>query len=330
MTSRVALVTGCAGFIGSHLAESLVDEGWRVRGVDAFTPHYDRADKEANLARIRDDSRFDLQELDLAEAPLDALMDGVHVLFHLAAQPGVRTSFGDGFAHYVRHNVLATQRVLEAARDGSIRRVVWASSSSVYGDAEEYPSREDSTATRPRSPYGVTKRACEDLASVYRAQGLPVVGLRYFTVYGPRQRPDMAMRRLCEALLAGEPFPVYGDGTQSRDFTFVEDAVDATLRAADAIDPEAIYNVGGGHEATLREIIASLERLTGIQAALEKHDEQPGDVRRTGADTTRAHRDLGWQPLTDLGEGLRRQFEWVKERQARSLRRARALALGSP
>jgi UDP-glucuronate 4-epimerase len=309
-----ALVTGAAGFIGSHLSERLVAEGWSVLGVDAFTPYYDRADKLANLGALRGAPRFALVEDDLTTMELEPLLRDVGTVFHLAAQPGVGPSFGEGFARYTSDNMLGTQRVLEAAAAAGCARVVWASSSSVYGDAEAYPTVEDSTPTRPRSPYGVTKRACEDLAAIYARGGLSTVGLRYFTVYGPRQRPDMAMRKLCEALLDGAPFPLYGDGSQSRDFTHVADAVDATFRAALARDPAPIYNVGGGHEATLSEVVALLEDLSGETAVLDRRPSQTGDVRRTAADTTRAHADLGWEPSIGLREGLRSQLDWVQAR----------------
>jgi UDP-glucuronate 4-epimerase len=311
-----ALVTGCAGFIGSHLCERLVAEGYDVVGVDAFRPYYDRADKLSNLAVLEGAPRFELVEADLTTAGLEPLLDGAPVVFHLAAQPGVRLSFGDGFMDYTLDNVVATQRVFEAAAEAGCPRVVWASSSSVYGDAAEYPSVEDRTPTAPRSPYGVTKRACEDLAAIARSGGLSVVGLRYFTVYGPRQRPDMAMRRLCEALLGGARFPLYGDGSQSRDFTHVADAVDATYRAALAGDAEGIYNVGGGHEATLAEVISVLEDLAGRAAVLDHRPPQAGDVLRTAADTSKARRDLGWQPTVGLEEGLRSQLDWVAARRA--------------
>lgn len=307
-----AVVTGCAGFIGSHLSERLVAEGWRVLGIDAFTPYYARREKEANLEGLAEESAFELVEADLATADLAPLLSGAGPVFHLAAQPGVRASFGAGFADYLRDNVLATQRVFEAALEAGCRRVVWASSSSVYGDAATYPCREAETPTRPRSPYGATKRACEDLAAIYRTTGLETVGLRYFTVFGPRQRPDMAMRRLCEALLAGRSFPLYGDGSQSRDFTHVTDAVDATYRAGLACDPEPLYNVGGGHEATLAEVIAELETLAEQPTRLERHDVQAGDVRRTSADTSLARRSLGWCPEVGLRDGLRSELDWVR------------------
>ena len=313
---RRALVTGCAGFIGSHLSERLVAEGWQVVGVDAFTPYYDRDDKLDNLGALDGSPRFMLVEGDLCALDLEPLLEDAPVVFHLAAQPGVRLSFGEGFARYTADNILATQRVLEAAAAADCPRVVWASSSSVYGDAAAYPCIEAETPTAPRSPYGVTKRACEDLAAVYGNGGLSTVGLRYFTVYGPRQRPDMAMRKLCEALLDGASFPLYGDGSQSRDFTHVADAVDATFRAGLAEAPARIYNVGGGHEATLAEVIALLEDLAGRPAVLDRRPVQAGDVKRTAADTTRAVEDLGWRASVGLREGLRSQLDWVAARRA--------------
>jgi len=311
---RRAIVTGAAGFIGSHLSERLIAEGYSVTGIDAFTDYYDRADKLANLTALEGAPRFDLVEGDLNDLDLAPLFAGAPVVFHLAAQPGVRLSFGEGFARYTADNMLATQRVFEAAAAAGCRRVVWASSSSVYGDAAAYPCIEAETPTSPRSPYGVTKRACEDLADIYRGQGLETVGLRYFTVYGPRQRPDMAMRILCESLLEGTPFPLYGDGGQSRDFTHVADAVDATYRAGLADDPAAIYNVGGGHEATLADVILTLEDLAGRRAVLDHRPDQAGDVRRTAADTTRAREDLGWAASVGLRDGLRSELDWVMAR----------------
>ena len=311
-----AIVTGCAGFIGSHLTERLLAERWDVLGIDAFTPYYGRTHKEANLAGFRDAPGFTLVEADLATTELEPLVQGADVVFHLAAQPGVRASFGEGFAQYTHDNLIATQRVFEAAKATGCPRVVWASSSSVYGDAAAYPCVEATTPTAPRSPYGVTKRACEDLAAVYGNAGLSTAGLRYFTVYGPRQRPDMAMRKICEALLDGASFPLYGDGSQSRDFTHVADAVDATFRAGLAEDPARIYNVGGGHEATLAEVIALLEDLAGRPAVLDRRPVQAGDVKRTAADTTRAVEDLGWRAGVGLREGLRSQLDWVAARRA--------------
>ncbi len=309
---RVVL-TGCAGFIGSHLAERLVADGWHVTGVDAFTDYYDPALKRANLAPLAGEPRFDLVEGNLVDLDLPGLLAGRPAIVHLAAQAGVRASFGDGFDRYVRDNVLATQRLLEAAQATGCRRVVYASSSSVYGDAAAYPCSETVTARCPRSPYGVTKSMSEDLAAIYRAGGLETVGLRYFTVYGPRQRPDMAMTRLCRAVLGGPAFPVMGDGTQSRDFTYVADAVDATVRAmaagADVLPP--VLNVGGGQEATLRQVIDLVGSIAGRPAPLEWGPVQRGDVRRTGADTSLARRVLGWAPTTILADGLAAQLAWA-------------------
>jgi UDP-glucuronate 4-epimerase len=308
--ARRAVVTGAAGFIGSHLCERLTADGWDVTGVDGFTDYYGRADKEENLAGLDHEPRFSLLEANLCDDAWLPVLGAGDTVFHLAAQPGVRGSFGAGFAGYARDNLVATQRVFEGAREARCRRVVWASSSSVYGDAPAYPCHEGDP-TQPRSPYGVTKRACEDLARVYADDRLPIVGLRYFTVYGPRQRPDMAMRRLCEAVLAGTPFPVYGDGLQSRDFTYVTDACDATVRAALTLDPAPIYNVGGGAEVTLDEVMSTVERLAGRELVRVHRPAQGGDVRRTAADTTAARRDLAWRPRVGLVDGLAGELAWV-------------------
>jgi nucleoside-diphosphate-sugar epimerase len=309
-----AVVTGAAGFIGSHLSERLLAEGWRVTGIDCFTDYYSRADKEANLRDLVGMPGFELVEADLARPGWESAVPKRGVIFHLAAQAGVRGSFGTSFAQYSHDNLVATQRVFEAGLARGAHRVVWASSSSVYGDAEAHPCVEASTPTRPRSPYGVTKRACEDLASVYRNSGLSTVGMRYFTVYGPRQRPDMAIRKICEALTSGSTFPVFGDGAQSRDFTYVSDAVDATLRAGLAADPASIYNIGGGDEATLSEVIGTLEQHAGRRLRVERHPVQNGDVRRTSADVSLARRTLGWEPQVPLSAGLAEQLAWVGAR----------------
>jgi UDP-glucuronate 4-epimerase len=309
-----AIVTGAAGFIGSHLSEQLIGEGWHVTGVDAFTDYYSRADKEANLSALRSEARFDLVEADLVDARLDRLFAGRPVVFHLAAQAGVRASFGESFAGFVRDNLIATQRVLEHALEAGCPRVAMASSSSVYGDAEEYPCVEGVTPTRPRSPYGATKRMCEDLADIYRGLGLSVSALRYFTVYGPRQRPDMAMRRLCEAALGGAPFTLNGDGLQSRDFTYVADAADATMRTGVATEAPLLINVGGGEEATMLEVISMIEAIAGQSLDIAVAGDGKGDVRRTAADTRNARHALGWAPSTTLIEGLTNQYAWVAAR----------------
>ncbi len=260
------VVTGAAGFIGSHLAETLLARGHEVRAVDCLTPYYDPRLKEENAARL------DLERVDLAEDELD--LDGADAVLHLAGQPGVR-SFGTVFADYLRDNVLATQRVLEAAAAAGVR-VVLASSSSVYGDAERFPTGED-VEPRPVSPYGVTKLACEHLARTYaRSFGADVVTLRYFTVYGPRQRPDMAFARMMTALAAGRPFELYGDGARSREFTYVADAVAATIAALDA-PAGSVYNVGGGSEASMDEAIAALERGLAEDPKLAQLHKNLGD-----------------------------------------------------
>jgi UDP-glucuronate 4-epimerase len=296
------IVTGAAGFIGSHLAEALADAGHEVVGVDCFTDYYDPAEKEENARGL------DVRRLDLAEDPLD--LDGVDGVFHLAGQPGVR-SFGDVFPLYLRLNVLATQRVLEACAAAGTR-LVFASSSSVYGEAEAYPTPEDATP-RPVSPYGITKLACEHLA---RAYGGDVVMLRYFTVYGPRQRPDMAFRRVCDALLTGGTFEVYGGGLQSRSFTYVADAVEATVAAMERAPAGSLYNVGGGEEATVLEAIALLEQASGRSLDVRHRAAAKGDVSRTRADDSRIGTALGWSPTTSLAEGLSAMWSWATARVA--------------
>jgi UDP-glucuronate 4-epimerase len=300
------VVTGAAGFIGSHLAEALQDADHEVVGADCFTDYYDPALKEENAAGL------DLLRLDLAEEDLP--LDGVDGIFHLAGQPGVR-SFGDVFDDYVRRNLVATRRVFEAAaRSGT--RVVFASSSSVYGEAETYPTAE-AAVPQPISPYGITKAGCEQLARAYvRAYGLDVIVLRYFTFYGPRQRPDMAFTRIVNALARGHAFELYGDGLQSRAFTYVADGVKANIAAMQRAPAGAVYNVGGGAEATMRDAIAAFERISGRTLELIERPAAKGDVRRTAPDTSRIERDLGWRAATPLEDGLRAQWEWASSRVA--------------
>jgi UDP-glucuronate 4-epimerase len=296
------VVTGSAGFIGSHLAESLLAADHDVVGIDCFTDYYDPSLKEENARGI------DVQRLDLAEDALD--FSGFDGIFHLAAQPGVR-SFGDVFSNYVRRNLLASQRLFEAAsRDGV--RVALASTSSIYGIAETYPTPE-SAVPAPISPYGITKLAVEHLAAAYeRSFGLDVVTLRYFTVFGPRQRPDMAFTRIAFALAEGRPFDLYGDGSQTRSFTYVSDVVEATVAAMER--GSGIYNVGGALEASMREAIETFERVAGRPLNLREHAAVPGDQRRTSADTTRIRSDLGWEPRVSLEEGVAAHWEWAAAR----------------
>jgi len=306
-----ALVTGAAGFIGSHLVERLLRDGVRVTGVDAFTDYYDPSIKRRNVADALGRQAFSLLELDLATADLSGLPD-VDVIFHQAAQPGVRASWGREFSLYTQHNVLATQRLLERYKKSKLERFVFASSSSVYGDAERFPTSE-TAMPRPFSPYGVSKLAGEHLALLYgRNFGVPVTALRYFTVYGPRQRPDMAFHRFCRSLLAGDAITVYGDGHQSRDFTYVSDAVEANVRAWKRAAPQSVYNVGGGSQVEVLDAIAILEKELGVKARVKLEPLPAGDPPRTRADATRLGTDLGYATQVSIHEGLAAQAEWAR------------------
>jgi UDP-glucuronate 4-epimerase len=309
-----ALVTGAAGFIGSRLAARLIADGHEVHGVDAFTAAYDPAAKRANLELLLRNEAFAFEELDLRSAPLEPVV-GTDVVFHQAAQPGVRSSWGDGFDDYVGNNVLATQRLLEACRSVGTPRIVLASSSSVYGEAERHPTPED-VVPRPVSPYGVTKLAAEQLLTAYAANfGLSGVALRYFTVYGPGQRPDMAFHRFILAALRDEPVELFGDGEQTRDVTYVDDAVAATLAAA-AADATGAVNVGGGSQVAVNEVLDVVGRLTGSVVKVERLEAAPGDVRHTSADIGRARSLLGYEPAVGIEEGLARELEWLRGRLA--------------
>jgi UDP-glucuronate 4-epimerase len=302
------LVTGCAGFIGSTLVDALLTKGSEVIGIDSFSDYYPRERKEAAIAAARAHSGFELIEHDLEGSLPDRALEGVDGIFHLAGRPGVRASWGASFRTYVDDNILATHRVVEGAVARGAR-LVFASSSSIYGDALAYPTPED-TVPAPVSPYGVTKLACEHLVAAHgRNEGLDFVVLRYFSVYGPRQRPDMAFFRIIGSLIEGTTFEVYGDGHQSRDFTFVEDAVAATTAAMQAAQGGVTYNVGGGSEASLRDAAAMIEELSGRPLDVTYREPAPGDVRRTLADTTRVRGELGWEPRVGLREGLAAMLE---------------------
>jgi nucleoside-diphosphate-sugar epimerase len=307
------LVTGAAGFIGSHLAARLAELGHEVVGVDCFLDYYPRTVKERNLRSLggRPNARF--LEQDLSRVELAPLLAGVDWVFHQAAQAGVRASWGRDFEIYALHNVLATQRLLEAARDAKVRRFVYASSSSVYGDTTDLPMREQSLP-RPISPYGVTKLAAEHLCWLYwRSYGLPTVSLRYFTVYGPRQRPDMAFHRFLKGALRGEEITLYDDGEQTRDFTFVSDVVAANLAAAEQGESGEVFNIGGGSEVSINHVLATIQRLCGRTLRVRREGRQKGDVRHTAADCTRARAALGFRPGVALPDGLRREWEWIQE-----------------
>ena len=311
MTAQRYLVTGAAGFIGSHLCERLLSEGHLVRAVDRFSPYYSRSIKESNLAGCRELDNFELIEADLVDADLQGVLAGVDGVFHLAAQPGVRASWGEGFGDYVRDNVVATQRLFEALRSNPVP-TVYASSSSVYGDARSLPVSESELELRPISPYGLTKLSAEHLARIYVTQyGIHAVGLRYFTVYGPRQRPDMAFTRFAAAALAGRRLRLLGDGTQSRDFTYVEDAVDAAIRAL-RMPAGRLYNIGGGEPTTLNAVFDVLAELIDRPLDIVREAVAVGDVGHTWADTRHARGEMGWTPATSLKVGLATQFDWVR------------------
>ena len=310
------LVTGAAGFIGSHLCERLIADGYEVAGVDNFDPFYARETKEANLVGLRGHSRFQFTEADVATDPLQ--LDGVSAIVHLAAKAGVRPSWQDP-AGYVVANVLATVRVLEAARQAGIARVVLASSSSVYGDNTPAPFEEGTPAVAPVSPYAATKRAAELVAHPFAlTYGLKVACLRFFTVYGPRQRPDLAIRTFTRLIRAGAPVPVFGDGSTQRDYTYIDDAVRGCVAALDwtaaaAPGSWAVYNIGGGEPVRLDRLIAILAAVLQRPVKTQFRPPQPGDVTMTAADLTRAERELGYRPQVGIEEGVQRFVRWYEE-----------------
>jgi UDP-glucose 4-epimerase len=306
-----ALVTGAAGFIGSTLAERLLRNGADVVALDCFADYYPRPVKEQNLAGLRNQPRFRLIECRIQDADLASLLsDRTHV-FHLAAQAGVRRSWGRDFAIYTENNIEATQVLLEACAGRSVERFVYASSSSVYGDSVSLPMREDAP-TQPLSPYGVTKLAAEHLCALYHANySIPTVSLRYFTVYGPRQRPDMAFHRFLRAIIHDQPITLYGDGEQTRDFTYVQDAVTATVAAATRGVPGRVYNIGGGSRVSMNQVLEMIGRVSGRPPVVSVDPAQKGDMRHTYADTRLAGADLGFVPAVNLEEGLAAEYQWL-------------------
>lgn len=303
------LVTGSAGFIGSHLCERLLRDGHDVTGIDAFIPYYPRSLKEANLAGLRADGRYVHHNLDLRTDLIDPVLDGVEVIFHLAAMAGLTKSWTE-FDLYQSCNLIATQRLLEAVRrTATVRRLIYASTSSVYG---RFSSGDETLPTRPISPYGVTKLAAENLCRCYEEHGVPVVVLRYFSVYGPRQRPDMGYHRFIAALLDHQPITVFGDGQQVRGNTYIDDCIEATVAAMAAPLGET-YNLGGGETASVWEILQKLEAITGRRANVRRAPARFGDQRSTFADTAKLQRHLGWQAKIPLDVGLARQVAWQQQ-----------------
>jgi UDP-glucuronate 4-epimerase len=309
-----ALVTGVAGFVGSTLASELIRQGHHVIGVDSFTDYYNTDIKRRNLESIGTEN-FRFLEEDLNTLDFSEVLEDVDYVFHQAGQPGVRKSWGIEFAEYTSANVMATQRLLEAAKNCStLRRFVYASSSSIYGNAESYPTSELATP-QPMSPYGVTKLAAEHLCTLYAENfGVPTVSLRYFTVYGPRQRTDMAFTRFVRAAITDGQIDIYGDGNQVRDFTYVDDIVRANIAAAEVDSkPGSVFNVAGGTSVSVNEVLSLLEELHGKALRIRYTDKVAGDVFRTGADTSFIEDQLGWKAQVSLREGLRRQLEWGHE-----------------
>ena len=306
------VVTGAAGFIGSHLCERLLTLGHQVVGIDSFTDYYERARKEQNLAGAKASPDFTFEELDLVEAKLQEALRGASVVYHLAGQDGVRPRSGGQFDRYVRNNIIATQRLLEALKETPVDRLVFAGSSSVYGNAEMFPTKE-SALPRPVSPDGVTKLAAEHMTLLYAKNfGVPAVSVRYFTVFGPRQRPDMAFARFMQALVDREAIEVFGDGEQTREFTYISDAIEGTLKAAGADVTGQVFNLGGGSRSTINGVLATLEDISGLKAHKQMLPAVAGEPRHTGASINLARERLGWEPRVSLREGLTKQWEWFQ------------------
>ena len=307
-----SLVTGAAGFIGSHLCEYLVEKGFQVVGIDNFMDYYPRSIKEANIADLRRDKNFKFVEANLLDVDLVKLMDGIDVVFHQSAQAGVRASWGKTFKIYCDNNILATQMLLEACRESPVKKFVYASSSSVYGDTKDLPMRESSLPC-PVSPYGVSKLAAEHLCFLYYKNfGIPTISLRYFTVYGARQRPDMAFHRFLRWALENQILKVYGDGEQSRDFTHVDDIVEANWLAFEKALPGEVFNIGGGSRITLNGVIEIIMEIAGRELEVDYEAKQKGDVRHTMADMAKAKEKLGYKPKVLIQDGLKTEYDWIR------------------
>jgi UDP-glucose 4-epimerase len=308
----ICIVTGAAGFIGSHLSRRLLSEGYDVRGIDAFIDFYPKWIKEKNLMPLMENSNFKFYPGNINTIDLSEIFDGAEILFHQAAQAGVRSSWGQSFSVYTQCNISATQRLLEKARAYPIKKFVFASSSSVYGLCPDLPWTENSPVM-PYSPYGVTKLAAEHLCTLYyRNYGVPAVSLRYFTVYGPGQRPDMAFHKFLKAALEDRPIPLYGDGNQTRDFTYVDDIIDANIASIQHGKAGEVYNIGGGERKILNNIFPILETICGKRIVIEYGEKQKGDVPDTYADIQKAKKELSFSPEVGLEDGLRNQWQWIQ------------------
>jgi UDP-glucose 4-epimerase len=306
------LVTGAAGFIGSHLCRRLLEDGCEVRAIDCFTDYYAREIKEDNLRPLQSHDRFHFIAQDINELDLRPLLKSADVVYHLAAQAGVRASWGEQFSIYTHHNIEATQKLLEASKGIPLEKFVYASSSSVYGTCPELPMRE-SSPLRPYSPYGVSKLAAEHLCGLYfQNYGVPAVSLRFFTVYGPGQRPDMAFHKFLKAIAEDTTLPLYGDGTQTRDFTYIDDIIDGIVSAGQCGLPGEVYNLGGGNRKELNVVFPLLEKITGRKLTLQRKAPQKGDAPHTYASIEKAQADLGFSPRYSLEEGLKKEWRWIQ------------------
>ena len=307
------LVTGAAGFIGSHLSRRLLKEGLAVTGVDSFTDYYPRWIKEKNLSPIKDESRFSFIEEDINSLDLEQHLEGIDCVFHMAAQAGVRASWGQSFSDYIRNNIEATQKLLEKSKELPLHRFVYASSSSVYGHCPELPMSESSPLL-PYSPYGVTKLAGENLCYLYaKNYGVPTISLRFFTVYGPGQRPDMAFHKFFKAASENKPIPVFGTGEQTRDFTYIDDIVDALFVCITYGQSGETFNLGGGNRKMLKDLFPLFEEICEKKISIKWEEKQKGDVPHTLADIQKAKKALGYNPKTPIDEGLNEEWRWIKE-----------------